>query len=101
MSKSNKTNYNIRSSATLVIALLIVFLLLYNAGLHKHYELKVKELESKVVTLDEELRIAQEEILIFLQGTDFTETLKLFNTSQHDLGELIERIEGLTSDIGE
>ena len=97
----NKNRSKIRNSSTLLIALLIVFLLLYNAGVQTNYEHKVRELENKVVTLDEELKLAQEEILIFLQGSDFTETLKMFNDSQQDLGELVNRIKGITSDMGE
>lgn len=90
-----------RSFATLFMAALIVILLLFNVRAKAEYELKVKSLEEKVMTLDEELIAAQESILDYLESSDLSETLLLFNQSQQDLGNLVKRIDDLTEQLGE
>jgi len=83
------------------MAALIVILLLFNVRAKAEYELKVKSLEEKVMTLDEELIAAQESILDYLESSDLSETLLLFNQSQQDLGNLVKRIDDLTEQLGE
>ena len=97
-----ETNYkNFRSVATFVMATLIVILLLINIRAKTDYELKVKSLEGKMLTLEDELVAAQRDIMDYLESSDLSSTLLLFNSSKKDLGELVLRIDELTEQIGE
>lgn len=90
-----------RSTATFIMAVLIVILLLVNVRGKYENELRVKTLESKVLSLDEELLLAQNEILEYLERADLQVTLDMFNESREDLFILVERIDILTDKIGD
>lgn len=90
-----------RSTATFIMAVLIVILLLVNVRGKYENELRVKTLESKVLSLDEELLIAQKEILEYLERADLQVTLDMFNESREDLSILVGRIDVLTEKLGD
>ena len=83
------------------MAFLIVILFLFNIKERHSYEIRVKGLEDKITNLDEELLIAQQEILYFLENTDLKKTLEMFNKSQEELGEIVHKIDELTEQLGD
>lgn len=94
-------NKKIRLTATFLMAFLVVLLFLFNIKERHSYEIRVKGLEDKISNLDEELFIAQQEILYFLENTDLKKTLEMFNKSQEELGEIVHKIDELTEQLGD
>lgn len=94
-------NKKIRLTATFLMAILIVVLFLFNIKEKHSYEVRVKGLEDRITNLDEELSLAQQEILYFLENTDLKKTLEMFNRSQDELGEIVHKIDELTEQLGD
>lgn len=94
-------NKNLKDITTFIITVLIIILLVFNVRAKYDQTLRVKEVEERILDLDEELRIAQEEIKQFLEQSNLEETLEVYKSSQEDLGELMIKIESLTQDLGD